>query len=95
MQGCIPGFVLVFVLVSGSFRLVHTEAQKVHYRSYSQRVRRDKRKLEKGWEIDENQNLNLARLPIPPRGQPNKQYVTNELRSGTCVCASFCARVSS
>ena len=37
----------------------------MHYHSYCQRVQRDQRKLEKGWEIAQNENLNLASyIPI-------------------------------
>jgi len=38
------------------------EAQKVHYHPYCQRVQRDQRKTEKGWEIDDKANLNLVNL---------------------------------
>jgi hypothetical protein len=58
----------VVVLVSPSTRLLHAEAQKVHYHPYCQWIRRDQRKFKKGWEIAQKENLNLARLPIPPRG---------------------------
>ena len=48
------------MLVSPSARLLHAEAQKVNYHPYCQRVQRDERKFEKGWEIAQNENLNLA-----------------------------------
>ena len=84
--------VLVFVLVSAFVRLHHVEGKKVHYHPYCQKVWCDQRKLEKGWEIAQNENLNLARLPIPPRGQTFIQLVTNEPHSSTC--ARSCAGVS-
>ncbi len=41
----------------------------------------------KGGKSLKKENLNLARLPVPPRGQLDNQYVTNELRSQhLCLC---------